>query len=51
MTLKKAWVDIGKGEKTLGVSYIAISRVCDFSSLVIKPVTYDRILSIKTSEL
>ena len=36
MTLKKAWVDIGKGEKT---------------SLVIKPVTYDRILSIKKSEL
>ena len=51
MTLKKAWVDIGKGEKTLGVSYVAISCVCDLSSLVIEPVMYGRILSIKKFEL
>ena len=51
MTLQKAWVDIGKRETTLGVSYVAISRVCNLSSIVIESVTYDRMLSIKKSEL
>ena len=26
MTLEKAWIDIGKKEKTLGTTYVAISR-------------------------
>lgn len=49
MTLQKAWVDIGKRETSLGVSYVAISRVRNLSSLVMEPVTYDRLLSIKKS--
>ena len=27
LTLPKAWIDIGKSERTAGVSYVAISRV------------------------
>ena len=27
MTLKKAWVDIGRKESALGITYVAISRV------------------------
>ena len=39
MTLNKAWVDI------------AISRVCNISSLVIEPMTFERLQKIRNSEL
>jgi ATP-dependent exoDNAse (exonuclease V) alpha subunit len=39
MTLEKAWVDIGKKETMLGVTYVAISRAGNLSSLVIEPMT------------
>ena len=46
MTLEKAWVDIGKKEGTLGITYVALSRACNLTSLVIEPMTYDRLSSI-----
>ena len=49
LTLSKAWIDIGKSEKTPGVSYVALSRVKTLSSCVIEPVTYERLTSIKSS--
>lgn len=49
LTLSKAWIDIGKSEKTPGVSYVAISRVKTLSSCVIEPMTYERLASIKSS--
>ena len=49
LTLSKAWIDIGKSEKTPGVSYIALSRVKTLSSCVIEPMTYERLTSIKNS--
>ena len=51
MTLNKAWVDIGKKESTLGITYVAISRVRNISSLVIEPMTFERLQKIKNSEL
>ena len=48
MTLEKAWIDIGKKEKTLGTTYVAISCACNLTSLVIEPMTYDRLSNIKT---
>ena len=51
MTLNKAWVDIGKKETTLGITYVAISRVRNISSLVIEPMTFERLQKIKNSEL
>ena len=49
LTLSKAWIDIGKSERTPGVSYVAISRVKTLSSLVIESMTYERLVSIKSS--
>lgn len=51
MTLNKAWVDIGKKESTLGITYVAISRVRNISSLVIEPMTFERVQKIRNSKL
>lgn len=50
LTLKKSWVDIGKKENTFGITYVAISRVKSLSSLVIEPMSFERLTSIKNSE-
>ena len=49
LTLPKAWIDIGKSERTAGVSYVAISRVKSLASCVIQPMTYERLTSLKSS--
>ena len=48
LTLKKAWIDIGKKESCLGISYVAMSRVRNFQSMVIEPMTFERMKSIKS---
>ena len=50
MTLNKAWVDISKKESTSATTYVAISRVRNIS-LVIGPMTFERLQKIKNSEL
>ena len=47
LTLPIAWVDIGKTERTSGVSYVAISRVKTLSSLVLEPMPFERLAKIK----
>ena len=37
----------GKSEKTLGITYVGLSRVKKLSSLVVEPMTFDRLKSIK----
>ena len=49
LTLPKAWIDIGKSERTAGVSYVAISRVKSLASCAIVPMTYERLTSLKSS--
>jgi ATP-dependent exoDNAse (exonuclease V) alpha subunit len=49
LTLSKAWIDIGKSERSAGVSYVAISRVKTLSSCVIEPMSYERFTSLKSS--
>jgi ATP-dependent exoDNAse (exonuclease V) alpha subunit len=49
LTLPKAWIDIGKSERTAGVSYVAISRVKSLTSCVIEPMTYERLTSLRSS--
>ena len=49
LTLSNAWIDIGKSERTAGVSYVAISRVKTLSSCIIEPMTYERLTSLKSS--
>ena len=48
-TLPKAWIDIGPSERSLGVTYVAISRVQKPSSCVIEPVTFERLAALKSS--
>ena len=50
LTLPKAWIDIGKSEKTPGVSYVALSRNKALSSCVIEPMTYEQLTSLKSSK-
>ena len=50
MTLDKVWVDIGKKEYCTGMSYVALSRVRNLSSIVIEPITFDRLKCIGKSE-
>ena len=49
LTLPKAWIDIGKSERTAWVSYVALSRVKTLSSCVIEPMTYERLTTLKSS--
>ena len=49
LTLPKAWIDIGKSERTTGVSYVAISRMKTLASCVIELMTYERLTSLKSS--
>ncbi|CAB4014055.1 Hypothetical predicted protein [Paramuricea clavata] len=49
LTLPKAWIDIGKSERTAGFSYVAISRVKSLASCVIEPMTYERLSNLKSS--
>ena len=51
LTLSKAWINIGKTEKTPGVTYVALSRVRALSSCVIEPFSYERLTSIKSSKM
>ena len=48
LTFSKAWIDIGKSEKTPGVSYVALSRVKTLTSCVIEPMTIERLTSLKS---
>jgi len=49
LTLPQAWIDIGKSERTPGVSYVAISRVKTLLSCIIEPMTFQRLTNLKTS--
>ena len=49
LTLPQAWVDIGKSEQTLGITYVALSRVKQLSPLIVEPMTFDRLKSINKS--
>ena len=49
LTLPKAWIDLGKSEKTVGVSYVGISRVKTLSSVIIEPMPFERLTSFSSS--
>ena len=51
LTLSKAWINIGKSEKTPGISYVAISPVKTLSSLMIEPMTFERLTSVKSAAI
>lgn len=39
--------DLGTSERVAGLTYVALSRVCKIFDLVIEPVTFDRLHSLK----
>jgi len=49
LTLKKAWVDLGKSENIKGMTYVALSRVRNLSDLVVEPMTLERLQAPKKS--
>ena len=49
LTLSKAWIDLGSSETTLGITYVALSRVKKIQDLAIEPVTLERLQAGKKS--
>ena len=47
LTLKKAIVDLGDREFTVGLTFVAVSRVCILEDLLIKPFSFERLQQIK----
>ncbi len=48
-TIDKIVIDLGKSEQSLGLTFVALSRVRNFSDFIIKPLSLDRLLKIKKS--
>lgn len=48
--MPQAWIDIGKTERTSGISYVAISRVKTLSSCILEPMTFERLTNLKNSD-
>ncbi|CAB4005609.1 ATP-dependent DNA helicase PIF1-like [Paramuricea clavata] len=49
-TLTKAVVDLGKGEKVAGCTFVATSRVRSIHDIVFEPMTFDRLKAIGRSK-
>lgn len=49
LTLNDIWVDLGPSEKAAGLTYVALTRVRSLSSLIIEPMPYERLTSLKKS--
>jgi ATP-dependent DNA helicase PIF1 len=45
-TLKKAVIDLGSCERTLGLTFVALSRLCNYKDFIIQPFTLDRLKKI-----
>ena len=45
-TLPKVVVDLGKGEKVAGCTFVATSRVRSINDIVFEPMTFDRLIAI-----
>ncbi|CAF0886973.1 unnamed protein product [Brachionus calyciflorus] len=48
-TLTKAIIDLGKSEKSLGLTFVALSRLKNINDFIIVPFPYDRLTKIKNS--
>ncbi len=49
-TLTKAVVDLGKGERVAGCTFVATSRVRSIHDIVFEPMTFDRLKAIGRSK-
>lgn len=46
LTLSKAWIDLGSSERTLAITYVALTRVKKIQDLI-EPVTLERLQAVK----
>ena len=49
LTLEKMWIDLGKSEKSVGLTYVALSRVRSLDSIIIEPMSFERLSCIRSS--
>ena len=49
LTLSKAHIDVGMTEKIAGLAYVALSRVKNLTDLLLEPMPYERLGSVKNS--
>ena len=49
LTLNDVCVDLGPSEKAAGPTYVALTRVRSLSNLIIEPMPYERLTSLKKS--
>ena len=47
LTLSKAHIDVGMTEKIAGLSYVALSHVKSLTDLLLEPIPYERLSSVK----
>ena len=45
LTLKKCWIELGTSERVAGLTFVALSRICQIFYL--EPVTFERLHSVK----
>ena len=50
LSFEKAWINLGKIEKISGLSYVSLSRVRKLCCLIIEPISFDRLRSIKNAK-
>ena len=48
-TIDKAVIDLGKPERSLGLTFVALSRLKNFGDFLILPFTLDRLNKISES--
>ena len=48
-TIQKAVIDLGKKEQSLGLTFVALSRLKNFKDFLIKPFTLERLNKISQS--
>ena len=47
LTLEQIWVDLGKSERSQGLSYVALSRARNLQSIIVEPMSFERLDSLK----
>ena len=47
--MKKAVINLGKSERTLGLTFVALSRLCSYKDFLIYPFNLERLEKISAS--
>jgi len=50
LTLDKIWIDLGNSERSPGLSYVALSRARNLQSIIVEPMSFQRLESLGKSK-